>query len=375
MSYLNKGKMKVGIILPLMIIIAMGLSACGSSSSSGGGKKSQDTATETETDTVTETDTGTGTSTETETETDTETETETETSTATATSTDIDITDAIFDERSADCAAYDNSYIASVLDEKRSLAFDMDVVITAGNTSCTLVSNSIPNHNFNDATASFATDVSENSKNFTITRTPALAASTTALSGGIYDAVMLNGVVVDIQSAGCYSPNSQGADADGNVAIGCNGAIDWSLDPVSPLTSFGEDAHNAHTQPDGTYHYHGNPNAMFDSNPGPDGSPVVGFAADGFPIYGSYFNDGGTVRLAVSSYKLIAGSRGTKTDENPGGNYDGMYTQDYEYIEDLGDLDACNGMTVDGQYGYYVVDYYPWMIKCLSGTVDSSFSK
>ncbi|MGB0867811.1 MAG: hypothetical protein ACPGSC_14965 [Granulosicoccaceae bacterium] len=31
-------------------------------------------------------------------------------------------------------------------------------------------------------------------------------------------------------------------------------------------------------------------------------------------------------------------------------------------------------MTVDGQYGYYVTDTYPWVIKCLSGTPHESFS-
>ena len=38
----------------------------------------------------------------------------------------------------------------------------------------------------------------------------------------------------------------------------------------------------------GSYHYHCDPNALFDDVPVGEGSPVIGFAADGFPIYGSY---------------------------------------------------------------------------------------
>ena len=112
---------------------------------------------------------------------------------------------------------------------------------------------------------------------------------------------------------------------------------------------------------------------MFDHNPGPNGAPEIGFAADGFPVYASYFNDGSAVRKAVSGYTLKSGSRPWASD-SLGGDYDGMYIQDYEFT-DAGDLDECNGMTVDGQYGYYVTDSYPWVIKCLKGAVDSSLSK
>ena len=70
---------------------------------------------------------------------------------------------------------------------------------------------------------------------------------------------MLNGVVADVLSAGCYNPTDPRADEDGNAAIGCNIQDGWLLDPLGTESKFGADAHNAHTQPDGTYHYHGNP--------------------------------------------------------------------------------------------------------------------
>jgi len=287
----------------------------------------------------------------------------------------VDITNVIFTQRSGNCADYDNRYEASVRDEKENKNFTLDVTITANNHDCTLVSNNIPNHDFNDNTAHFASKVSEVGKQFSISQSPQIANAPTNITQRYYDGVMLNGVVIDLLSAGCYKPTDSMADQDGNTPIGCNDSSNWLLDPLSSDSSFGADAHNAHTQPDGSYHYHGNPNAMFDSNPGSDGSPVIGFAADGFPIYGSYFYDGSTVRKARSSYQLKDGSRGTQSDTNPGGNYSGTYVNDYEYVESSGDLDMCNGMSIDGQYGYYVTDSYPWILKCLSGTVNESFRK
>ncbi len=287
----------------------------------------------------------------------------------------VDITDTIFSETSVNCADYINSYGSSVLDETRSLGFEGDVLITGDDAECTLVTNNIPNHNFNDASANFATDVSEVMQSFTVTRTPALAAGATALSQTTYNGIMLNGVPIDILSAGCYSPDDPQADADGNVHIGCTTDDDWLLDPLGTDHKFGADQHNAHTQPDGSYHYHGNPNAMFDDAPGPNGSPVIGFAADGFPIYGSYFldPDSGQVRKALSGYTLKTGQRPSSASD-PGGDYDGTYVQDWEFA-DAGDLDACNGITVNGQYSYYVTDSYPWLIDCLSGTPHESFDK
>ena len=63
---------------------------------------------------------------------------------------------------------------------------------------------------------------------------------------------------------------------------------------------FGTDSHNAHTQPDGAYHYHGDPVAMYDTS-GETASGVIGFAADGFPIFGPYIDEDG-IRKVQSGY-------------------------------------------------------------------------
>jgi hypothetical protein len=68
------------------------------------------------------------------------------------------------------------------------------------------------------------------------------------------------------------------------------------------------------------------------------------------------------------------GARPT-TAGSPGGSYNGTFRDDFEYIEGLGDLDACNGMTINGVYGYYITDDYPYILGCFSGTPDPSFNK
>jgi hypothetical protein len=175
---------------------------------------------------------------------------------------------------------------------------------------------------------------------------------------------MLDGVVVDLLAAGCFGV--------GDGRIGCfDPATPWRYDPMSSAAGFGTDAHHAHTQPDGRYHYHGDPLAMYGEPTAP--SPVIGFAADGFPIYGPYFDDGGEIRAVVSGYTLRSGSRPTGST-SPGGTYDGTYVDDYEFTG-AGDLDECNGMMIEGQYGYYVTRSYPWVIGCFSGAPDTSFLK
>ena len=48
---------------------------------------------------------------------------------------------------------------------------------------------------------------------------------------------------------------------------------------------------------------------------------------------------------------------------------------DYEYVANSGDLDECNGMMRNGVYGYYIVNEYPWVLRCYQGTPDESFDK
>ena len=268
------------------------------------------------------------------------------------------ITGAKFSNLSADCTDYAGEYQSTATDVGRGVDFNGSVTISAASGFCTLSSNSIPNHDFNDGANGFPNNVGEVNESFNITISPSPAGSATPLTIGRDNAILLNGVKVDVLAAACFGV--------GDERTGCNNdSQPWRFDPMHAANGFNVDSNNAHAQPDGAYHYHGDTNTA---------SGVIGFAADGYPIFGPYFDDNGVFRQATSSYSLRSGNRPTGTG-NPGGTYDGTYIDDYEYIAGQGDLDACNGMTVNGQYGYYVSDGYPYIIGCFTGTPDASFDK
>ena len=140
-----------------------------------------------------------------------------------------------------------------------------------------------------------------------------------------------------------------------------------------------------HSGPGGEYHYHYDSNCMHWHDDSQDitgysiselaesvVSKVIAFAFDGFPIYSTHEHDssGATVEI-TSSYRLQSGANG----------YGGI--GDYDYIEDLGDLDECNGHfgatpeMPDGIYHYHSTltngegDLgFPYFPLCYSGIVN-----
>ena len=283
-----------------------------------------------------------------------------------------DITNYIFTKTDPSCSAYVGEFTSTIQDLGNDRTLTGSLSITKDGGTCTISSNSIPNHNVNDKGA-FATTVSEVNTTFRISVSPTVANSPTQLSLEYDNAVFLNGAKLDLLAAACYGigPNPLGQEK-----IGCfQTNTPWRYDPMSPLNQFGTDSHNAHTQPNGAYHYHGDPVAMYVS--GGKASGVIGFAADGFPIYGPFIDDNGNFRRVTSSYVLKSGARQSQPGEGdfPGRNYDGTYIDDYKYQEGSGDLDECNGMISNGHYGYYVTSTYPWIMKCFKGSPDSSFRK
>ncbi|MEO1646062.1 MAG: YHYH protein, partial [Chloroflexota bacterium] len=275
----------------------------------------------------------------------------------------IDITSAILTTSSSNCADYVASYSGEALEISSNTVFVGILTVSVEDDTCIFTSNGIPNHDMNDANT-FATPVSEQSKVYRVTKKPQHNSQTTAISPQYDNAILLNGVKIDLLSGGCFT-----------MRLGCRDeTIPWRYNAMSPVSFLKTDSHNAHTQPNGEYHYHGNPHALFDDRDNSRISPVIGFAADGFPIFGSYFDDNGSIRKALSSYQLKSGER-PSGEGSPGGTYDGEFNDDYEYIEGSGDLDECNGMTVDGVYGYYITDSYPYALGCFRGTPDESFRK
>lgn len=145
----------------------------------------------------------------------------------------------------------------------------------------------------------------------------------------------------------------------------------WNYEALGGAVPLGLDANYGHVQPNGAYHYHGLPTGLLDELEFSKDkhSPLVGWAADGYPIYALYgykdpkAPDSNIVELR-SSYQLKKGDR-PGGDDGPGGKYDGAFTQDYEYVEGLGDLDECNGrFTVtpqfpEGTYAYFLTEEWP----------------
>jgi hypothetical protein len=109
---------------------------------------------------------------------------------------------------------------------------------------------------------------------------------------------------------------------------------------------------------------------------------LVGYAADGFPIYTSYGYSAAT--NAASALKPMRSSWQIKKGERsggPGGKSDGKFTADYEYVAGSGDLDECNGrfgVTPEypqGIYHYYITEEFPQLARQWRGSPDASFFK
>ena len=139
----------------------------------------------------------------------------------------------------------------------------------------------------------------------------------------------------------------------------------------------------------GTYHPHQNPVCEYTANSSTH-SPLLGYAFDGFPIYGPYgyanTNGTGGIRRITSSYRTrnITQRRtlpdGTVLQASQYGpdastaNPLGKYGEDFEYVSGLGDLDEYNGRISvtpeypNGIYAYFVTitdtgaSAYPYLI-------------
>jgi hypothetical protein len=81
----------------------------------------------------------------------------------------------------------------------------------------------------------------------------------------------------------------------------------------------------------------------------------------------------GSIRRVTASYLLIIGTRKEFREYAFPEGYDDTFIDDYECQADIGNFDESNGITINGQYGYYATDSYPLIMKCSKGTPDNSF--
>ena len=229
-----------------------------------------------------------------------------------------------------------------------------------------ITSNGIPNHK----TGRFPNRgnpnrISPQSHEYRVPAKPKVADRVTPMRGEF--GVAVNGVPFDPGAAEFY-----------------DGEAGWQYEPLSAAIDLGIDVSHAHVQPTGKYHYHGLPTGLLDSVQIDSSrhSPLVGWAADGFPIYAVYgYSDpkdaNSQVKNLTSSYQLKKGKR--PGGEAPGGTYDGTFVADYEYVAGLGDLDECNGrQTVtpefpEGTYAYYMTEQWPVVPRMYRGTPSADF--
>lgn len=164
-------------------------------------------------------------------------------------------------------------------------------------------------------------------------------------------------------------------------------AAGWQYEPLSGAIGLGIDMSHAHVQPSGAYHYHGLPTGLLDEVKLSAGehSPLVGWAADGFPIYAVYgYSRSDDARSSVkpltSSFRLKSGERPAGPGD-PVGTYDGTFVADYEYAVGSGDLDECNGrqcVTPDfpeGTYAYFLTEDWPVIPRAYRGTPSRDFER
>jgi hypothetical protein len=243
-----------------------------------------------------------------------------------------------------------------------------EVSITSEGSDRVIRSNGIPDH----PTGQFPNrgnpnSISPQNYNFRVPAKPAAAAAPIPVRMQPFG-VAVNGVVFD-PGANEWWNNDRSSG--------------WQVEPMRSENKLGIDQNNAHVQPSGAYHYHAVPVALLDRLSGGKSALVlVGWAADGFPIYGPWghsdpANAASALKKLKSSYRVKAGTR----PGGPVGAYDGSYVQDYEYAAGAGDLDECNGRTgvtaefPTGTYHYVLTEDWPFIPRFYHGTPDDSFHR
>ncbi len=205
--------------------------------------------------------------------------------------------------------------------------------------------------------------------------------------------VFINGVALfDYRDGVAWNPTTNslcGGPGNPRCPGGPGATMDWNRDAILAEMS-GFDCSKGHPAM-GNYHHHQNPSAfdldlnvvsticnLYDADglyaiDSTQHSPLIGFAYDGFPIYGSYGyantdGTGGIVRIK-SSYQLKT-TRGTGNVPSETSWPLGTFREDYEYVNHSSQsdyLDEHNGR-------FCVTPEYPNGIYCYFTTVDSNWN-
>ena len=192
-----------------------------------------------------------------------------------------------------------------------------------------------------------------------------------------------NGIIFGVSTLGInYSPFARIYWENPNTG---EENLDWNVEADFLLNM---DLNGGHVNAAHRYHYHNIPQDYFVNDLNIDGtshSPILGYAADGFPIYYKYLyidgnNSNSGISTFQSSFALKSGNRPGDGITAPNGTYNGTYIEDYEYIAALSELDECGVRFAktpeypNGTYYYVLTDNWPYIPRCLRGEfVDNSF--
>lgn len=223
-----------------------------------------------------------------------------------------------------------------------------NVTWSCTDTTFTVVSNGMPHYTFVQTTPN---PLKPAQRTWTITRSPQIAAQTTAIPLLGYVGFSVNGIPF-------FGPNE--AQMPANEAYGdpiYNGLMDACLGHTSQVE----------------YHYHAlSEKCLISSslvaqpwtNADPDAnkpSPIIGYAADGFAIHGAR----DCADAACSS--VVEMKSGYVKIGDPT-----SYAWDAYQWQDHGDptyLDECNGHTgPNGDYHYHATSGFPYILGCYRGT-------
>lgn len=303
------------------------------------------------------------------------------------------------------CTSRGSSGIASALNSKLRITFDSQ------NKLLRFYSNGIPAHN----TGSFPNPGNPNSireqsiiKNVPVNplKNPTASPSNISAQGKIF-AIGVNGVLFDPFTAEFYDSEKRRrvfgrTERHGETLL-------WNYDGLGASNrgeALGMDFNLAHVQPDGTYHYHGNPISL-DTGSDTAHSPLMALAGDGYPVFGQYgYNSVGSIEKMQSCWVTKSQNpRKSIASEIPPPVTEklplGTFVQDYEYDSNCTALDASNGhygvvpkdamenylqyfdsnsYTDTGDafltiYHYHLTETYPYMARSFAGTPNRSFSK
>ena len=225
--------------------------------------------------------------------------------------------------------------------------------------------------------------------------------------------VFINGTSLFNYADGVAWDNNTNALCGGPGNSPCSGTTEWNRDAI-PAEMAGFDCSKGHPS-GGNYHHHQNPSAfkldlnvvsticnLYDADglyliDSTQHSPLIGYAYDGYPIYGAYGyknsdGSGGITRIK-SSYQLkniTSRPNGPDVDHvitttGPNGGQQtlflGYFKEDYEYIvnSDEDYLDEHNGRTCvtpeypNGTYAYFATvdenwnSAYPYAVNTFYG--------